>query len=339
VEDQNGCTAQASGNVNTLNGPVLTTQVLQQVSCFNGADGSASVQITGGTSPYSIAWSPSGETTTTAVQLEAGTNTVTVTDAGGCVATASVLITEPSAIQVSGIVTDELCGSLNGAIDVTYSGGTGTLTPAWSNGSATEDLSGLNDGSYTITVTDQNGCTNDQTFTVVQIGSLSASVSPTSASIDAGESVSITVTGGTSFNWVPATGLSCDTCGNVIATPSESTIYVIVVSDATGCSDTLSVTINVIPVCGELFVPNMFSPNLDNLNDQLCVMGACFSEVVFSIYNRWGELIFETDDLTKCWDGTYKSKSANPDVYVYKLIGTKLDGTLVNTSGNIQLVR
>ena len=143
---------------------------------------------------------------------------------------------------------------------------------------------------------------------MLQVGSLAASVSPTSASIDAGDSVSITVSGGSIFNWVPSTGLNCDTCATVIATPSETTIYVVIVSDATGCSDTLSVTIGVTPVCGELFVPNMFSPNLDNLNDQLCVMGACFSEVIFSIYNRWGELIFETDDLTKCWDGTYKGK-------------------------------
>lgn len=339
VEDQNGCTAQASGNVNTFNGPVLTTQVLQQVSCFNGADGSASVQVTGGTSPFSIAWSPSGETTTTAVQLEAGTNTVTVTDAGGCVATATVQITEPSAIQITGVVTNEQCGALDGAVDATFTGGTGSLTPSWSNGASTADISGLNNGTYSLTVTDQNGCTAVQDFTVLQDGSLAASVSPTSASIDAGDSVSIAVSGGTIFNWVPSTGLNCDTCATVIATPSETTIYVVIVSDPSGCSDTLSVTIGVTPVCGELFVPNMFSPNLDNLNDQLCVMGACFSEVVFSIYNRWGELIFETDDLTKCWDGTYKSKAANPDVYVYKLIGTKLDGTDVNTSGNIQLVR
>jgi gliding motility-associated-like protein len=339
VEDQNGCTAQASGNVNTLNGPVLTTQVLQQVSCFNGADGSASVQVSGGTSPYNVVWSPSGETTTTAAQLEAGTNTITVTDAGGCVTTATVQITEPSAIQITGVVTNEQCGALDGAVDATFTGGTGTLTPSWSNGASTADINGLNNGTYTLTVTDQNGCSADQDFTVLQVGSLAASVSPTSASIDAGDSVSITVSGGSIFNWVPSTGLNCDTCATVVATPSETTIYVVIVSDATGCSDTLSVTIGVTPVCGELFVPNMFSPNLDNLNDQLCVMGACFSEVVFSIYNRWGELIFETDDLTKCWDGTYKSKAANPDVYVYKLIGTKLDGTDVNTSGNIQLVR
>jgi gliding motility-associated-like protein len=95
--------------------------------------------------------------------------------------------------------------------------------------------------------------------------------------------------------------------------------------------------------CGDIFVPTVLSPNGTGVvaNKTICVYGGCVSEIVFAIYNRWGEKVFETTDanLTECWDGTYKGKALNAGTFVYKLIVTRTDNTFIEESGNITLVR
>lgn len=340
VTDNNGCSATTNVTVGTIGGPALTISNQQNVSCFGVNDGQATVSATGGATPYTYLWSPSGETSATATQLSAGLNTVTVTDNTGCAVTEQVTLTGPTQIVISGTVTDEDCGLLNGSITTTVSGGTGPYTYSWTgNPAVTANISSLNDGDYTLTVTDANGCSASTTFTVDQIGSLNVTVVPGSAVIDEGESVQLTASGATSYSWSPTTGLSCSDCPNPIASPTGSTIYLVTGTDANGCSGTASVTISVTPFCNELFVPTIFSPNNDNGNDFLCAFGNCFTQVDFAIYNRWGEKVFQTDDLQICWDGTYKGKPVNAEAFVYKLSGMRINGEEVSLSGTIQVIR
>lgn len=91
--------------------------------------------------------------------------------------------------------------------------------------------------------------------------------------------------------------------------------------------------------CGELFVPTAFSPNNDSQNDFECVYGRCIEELLFSIYDRWGEKVFETTDSKQCWDGTYRGKPMNTGVFVYYLNATFKSGESVTKKGNIGLVR
>ncbi|MCC6700738.1 MAG: gliding motility-associated C-terminal domain-containing protein, partial [Fluviicola sp.] len=340
ITDAAGCQITEAIVVASNGGPTISTTILQNVSCNGLSDGSASVTITGGTAPFATTWTPSGETTTTATQLPAGNNTVTVVDNGGCEVSAIVTITAPASLQISGTSTDEDCGSLNGAITTTTNGGTTPYSYSWTGSAATTaSLTGLNDGNYDVTVTDDNGCTASASFVVNQIGSLSVTVNPTSAVINEGDTVQLNASGGLTYLWEPSAGLSCTTCPDPIASPSTSTIYQVTVTDASGCSGVETVSIVVNPNCGEIFIPSIFSPNGDNNNDALCAMGNCFAEVTFTIYNRWGEKVFETDDLSVCWDATYKNKPVNADVFVYKLVGKLLNGTSVDASGNIQVVR
>jgi len=73
----------------------------------------------------------------------------------------------------------------------------------------------------------------------------------------------------------------------------------------------------------------------------ICVYGGCVSKLSFVIYNRWGEKVFETTDvsLTECWDGTFKGKSLNSGSFVYKLIVTLTNNEVIEESGNITLIR
>ncbi len=157
--DQGGCTATATV---TISEPVVisvTTTVVNQVSCFGGNNGSATANATGGTTPYSYAWS-NGETNATAVNLTAGSKAVTVTDANNCAISSAALITQPSAaLAISKVVTPvSSSGASDGAIDLTVSGGTLPYTYSWSNSSTTQDISNLAANTYTVTVTDSKGC-------------------------------------------------------------------------------------------------------------------------------------------------------------------------------------
>jgi gliding motility-associated-like protein len=91
--------------------------------------------------------------------------------------------------------------------------------------------------------------------------------------------------------------------------------------------------------CGEMFVPNAFSPDNNGENDMECVYGKCVKSLYFAIYDRWGEKVFETTDLMQCWDGTYRGKDMNTAVFVYVMRATLTTGEEVNKKGNISLIR
>ncbi len=157
VTDQHNCTATEI--VEILQPEMLVLGAMPTPnSCDGGNDGSISLTVYGGTSPYTFLWS-NGETTQNISGLQAGIYTVTVTDAHLCQSIVSTEVLGPAPLVLSLEATDENCHDSNdGAIDLTVSGGTIPYTYNWSNGETTEDLSGLNEGTYSITVTDFNGC-------------------------------------------------------------------------------------------------------------------------------------------------------------------------------------
>jgi gliding motility-associated-like protein len=112
-------------------------------------------------------------------------------------------------------------------------------------------------------------------------------------------------------------------------------------TDAAGCSGTADVTIIVEIDCNDYFIPTVFSPNDGGPteNNTLCVFGNCIAEFNYVVYDRWGEKVFETSDLSNCWDGSFRNKPLNAGVFAYKFVGTLFDGTRVVESGNVTLVR
>jgi gliding motility-associated-like protein len=345
VTDDNNCTANATVVVESLNGPTVTVIDQQNVSCIGANDGFAEVEATGGTPGYSYSWSPSGGNQATTTGLGPSTYTVEVTDNAGCTAITSVDITSPDALTIDETIIDASCGQTDGGIVVNVSGGTPSYTYDWTpNVGNTSTIGNLSGGSYDLTVTDVNGCQITQSYSVGVNGTLPIDITPPTATIDAGESVDLIVetdpgVTGESYTWTPAEGLSCTDCPDPNAAPDETTTYYVEVTTADGCSAVDSIVIVVDQPCGELFVPTIFSPNNDDNNDMLCVYGGCISALEFQIYNRWGELIFTTNDNSECWDGTQNGDLVNTGVYVYKLNVTLSDGEEIQESGNINLVK
>lgn len=348
VKDINGCETTGTATITQADAPDIALISSKNVTCNGGNDGSIEIEASNGTPAYSYNWSPNGGTNAIANNLSAGTYTVEVTDASGCTETRTVTITAPAAVSATATITPANCGDSDGAIAITANGGTPSYKFNWASGETTSSLTGLTSGSYGVTITDNLGCSVDTTLSVGTSGGFDIEALPKVSTIEEGESIGLIVnveSGVTdeTYTWTPADDLSCTDCSNPDASPSTSTTYYVTVETPDGCSSIDSVVIIVYPkddfTCKDLFIPNMFSPNADGLNDELCIYGDCISSFDISIYNRWGELIYTSSKQNECWDGTYKGKKLNTGVYVYKLSYTTQQGKEVEESGNINLVR
>jgi gliding motility-associated-like protein len=144
------------------------------------------------------------------------------------------------------------------------------------------------------------------------------------------------------FEWSPTNTLSCSNCIDPIATPQEKTTYYVVATDPNGCKVTDSVIIEVFEACeGDIVVvPNSFTPNGDGKNDVLYVRGLLVSKInLFRIFDRWGELVFESKDINDGWNGLFKGVQAKSDVYVYYVEALCINGETTIKKGNVTLIR
>ncbi|MBK8192266.1 MAG: hypothetical protein IPK76_03255 [Lewinellaceae bacterium] len=163
-------------------------------------------------------WS-SGQTTEDLTDRAAGTYTVTVTDANGCTKTTSATITQPTPIVLSTVVTNVLCnGVASGIIDLSATGGQGTKTYLWTNGQTSQDISGLVAGTYTVTVTNANGCTKTTSATVTEPPALVLSTTQVNVLCNgaATGSINLTVSGGTgSKTYLWSSGQTTEDLNNI----------------------------------------------------------------------------------------------------------------------------
>jgi len=141
------------------------------------------------------------------------------------------------------------------------------------------------------------------------------------------------------YNWTPTEGLSCNSCASPLASPVATTTYYLTITNNEGCqiTDRVTITIN----CGEIFVPDAFSPNGDGINDilYLGVPESCIKDMVFRIYDRWGNNVFKSYDSTNGWDGKYKGKELDNGVFVYELTATDSKNNIIAKKGNISLIK
>lgn len=145
-----------------------------------------------------------------------------------------------------------------------------------------------------------------------------------------------------SFSWTPPGTLDNPNIQDPVANPMDSLIYKVVVTDTFGCTGEDTVLVAVLDtICAfpYIFVPNTFTPNDDGLNDVLYVRGSYVDRLEFYVYNRWGELVFETRDKNIGWDGTYKGELLRTDVYGYYLKCICYGQEEYFTRGNVTLLR
>ncbi len=244
VTDAHNCTHTAS--VSILQPPVFAANipVHTNVSCFGGSNGSATATITGGTGPFTYQWTPGGATTASISGLDAGNYSVTIVDANGCTASATIPVVQPADLNSSTISTDAICNATNGSASCSVTGGVGPYTYAWSPGAATtSSISGLTAGAYTVMVTDAHGCTVSAAAGVNNFGAPSVSLtslSPVTCFGGNNGSASVFATGGVaplSYSWSPSGGTT--TSASSLAAGN----YTVTIVDNNNCSTTIPIVI------------------------------------------------------------------------------------------------
>jgi len=419
VTDGKGCSASTAVNITQPVAALVASDSASVNLLCNGTDnGSASIAVSGGNGNYSFSWNTLPvQTSPTALNLAAGTYTCTVTDGKGCSATTAIAISQPTALLTSilSFANVTCAGDNNGSATANASGSNGPYGYTWSNGSSGPGISAVGVGSYTLTVTDANGCTNSTSVsitstgpnvsilgktnpcqgkmsgsitiqatgisslsyhwnngigglttlsnldsgyysvTVTDLNGCTASTSVnllllpdppahagTSQTISLGHSIQLTAAGGLSYLWAPPYSLNDSTLPDPVASPLQTTIYRVTVTDMNDCSATDSVLITVVNCdLSEWYVPSAFSPNGDGRNDILYVRGqsVCLSNIEFSVYDRWGELVFFTSNMSSGWDGNFNGKPAETAAFIYYLTVHLINGQTIQKKGNLTLLR
>jgi len=426
ITDANFCTHQEVVVIPSVAKLTLSDSAADLL-CTGDGTGYAEVRPAGGTPPYSYFWNPGVSTVAMAPGLQAGTYMCTVADANNCLVRDTFVITEPDtfkALRVS--KRNVVCaGRFDGWANAVPTGGTLPYNYAWSPGSATDSLYwGLAPGTYTCTITDANGCTFDTSVTIVDTsGFFSFNASATdvgcrSARLNAKPDKNSLAA--MSYMWYFSDGDTSSRNPVVHTYPSDSpNTATVVVTDSVGCTDTISLDVNIHYVmyadfskdpngpnpnkpikflnasapnashftwdfgdgtsstaenplkvfadsgmyhvclvardsnsCGDtvckdvlvdadkvIAVPSAFSPNGDGENDMLIVHGFRVKSFDLKIYNRWGQQMFETTQMSWGWDGTWKGQKMPEDSYGYVLDVHYSDGTSEQKGGSITLLR
>lgn len=326
----------------TITQPSLLTNTI--VPGFNvciGQSAMLNVGASGGTPGYNYLWNTGATGSSISLTPTASAGyVVTITDANGCTLSDSVIVTVSTPLL--SLSADTVICSGNSAM-LTAAGNLQGY--AWSpsvslsaNTGTTVIAAPLLNTTYTVTGADANGCAINDFVTVV-VSAVAPTVSSNIA-IPAGSTTTLAAGGGVSYSWSPSIGLNCDKCSHPVASPSITTTYFVTVVNTYGCTGIDSVTVEVIPECANVYLPTAFSPNNDGQNDVLQVYGAQLLEHFYiQIFDRWGERIFETGDISFVWDGTYKGQDKNTDTFMYKLEMKCPSGEYVYKTGNIYLLR
>ncbi len=307
---------------------------VQNVPCYGDSTGLIGITASGGVLPYSYSWSD-GNITPNRTGLAAGTYTVTVSDSLQCSFPLRITVTQPGQLLVSVITDSTNCGLNNGDAHVSATGGIRPYAFTWSpDVSDSASATALAAGNFVVTVTDSSGCVVSDQFTVgARANALPAPYLGKDTTICSGTST-LALNAGTynSYLWQ-------DSSTAQVFIVVDSGKYWVRVTGTNGCtaSDTLVVT----QKCdNRLVVPDAFSPNGDGKNDFFTAKtNDVPKKFVMHVYNRWGELVFESNSITNGWDGKFKGQPQPSGTYIYYIQYAFEDNVTHGIEGGFTLLR
>ena len=318
---------------------------LNNIMCYGECKALLQTVVNGGTPPYSYLWDHK-KGYDTLQNVCAGQHMLTVVDKNNCLLDTNFTIESPSELKVNILTTNVPCSLICDASAMAkVSGGTASYNYLWSNGKNGISINELCMGSYILSVTDANSCLVIKEFSIKDSSIFKNTIIKAEPdTIYNGESSFIKITPSIieySYSWAPSANLSNAAISNPVASPNKTTTYYVTITSDIGCTHVDSVTIYVLMTkCSEpyIFIPNAFTPSA-NQNNILYVRSNIIESMYLAVYNRWGEKIFETTDIKKGWDGTYKGKNADSGVFDYYIEATCFDKEKYKHKGNITLIR
>ena len=353
VTDADNCTFTATANVTEP--PAITLLTSATPTTCGNSNGSATVSASGGNAPYAYLWSPTGGTADTAKNLAVGAYTITVTDGNACSQSAVVNVIAPSGSLSTTISSaNTTCNAINdGSAVVSAVGGSTPYTYLWlPTGGTADTAKNLAAGTYTVTVTDDDGCVQTETVTITGLTPIIANfdMTPQSSSIS-NPLINFTdqSVGAVQWQWNFGDILNSGaTVKDPSFTYSEAGSYIVnlLVTNSGGCTDAVSHTMIIKPDF-IIYIPNAFTPyNPNGLNDFFAPKGSGINldlegNFEMAIFNRWGKEIYHTTDINKPWTGNSQNGSevAQEDVYVYKVWVKDTRGKTHYYIGHVTLIK
>jgi gliding motility-associated-like protein len=256
---------------------------------------------------------------------------------GSCYGSASLTM-EVQALPVASVFGDTLVCAFSPA-ELYAAGGESYI---WSTGETTSFISVEPEVTTVYQVVALSGICADTTVITVEAIPLPQIVTNNDTTITLGGQVQLFATGGINYSWSPADDLSCTVCANPLAIPSQSTTYCVQALSEFGCTDTACVRIEVSDECETFFIPNAFAPERGGheMNDCFKPFGEeCFASMRLRVFDRWGEMVFESTSFEECWDGNYQGKKVNSGVFVYYFDGVLINGDPFYRKGNVTVIR
>ncbi len=344
VSDDQGCNLQASFYVGQTSAPVIdiTNVIYDTVHCAQTDGGISGIDVTGGTEPYTYTWDGNAALNTLNISnTVSGNHTLVVVDDMGCQDSQLLVIPAQSgpAINVTNLsVTNSTCQQLNGAIQGITVSGNQPFVYSWTNTSLTSlNLMSIGQGTYTLTVTDAFGCQttgNPINVTTTPLPMADFSYSPNSIIPNDLVSFNDETTNAIPVTWEWYTdGVPFGVSSTPTYTYIDEGNYVVtlIVTTATGCTDTVSKTLQVF---GELIVPNVVTRNNDGANDVFFIKNLK-PNAKLVVENRWGSVVYNSDDYQNDWNGDdMEGSKLTEGTYFYQLITD--DGKILQ--GNVYLL-
>ncbi len=344
ISDQN-CTSTSTSSV-VINALPVANAGLDTTICANRsvAIGSASVSGMGYSwFPSNTLDNPAASAPTASPVAPVTTYYVTVTDvATGCQSMDSVRITMLAPLKANAGTDGEIC--LYDSIQVgaaLIEGQTYSWSPVTGLADPSAPLTMASPSqttAYTLTVMGAN-CTPVTDDVTIIVHPLPVADAGRPVTITAGSSTGLTATGGVQYEWIPVAGLDNSSVFNPVASPEVTTLYWVTVTDVYGCVNTDSVTVTVVEP--SIWAPSAFTPDASGKNDVFYIRGRGINNFQLSVYNRWGEAIFSSKDMSQGWDG--KKQVSGEDMpegaYMYTVKGTQTNGKAVDMKGIINLIR
>lgn len=334
--DANGCTASTTQNITVNPLPLVTATAIPNSVCSNNP----TTLYGGGAVTYS--WSQGILNGVAFVPATSTVYTVVGTDANNCINTSTVNVIVYTQVPI-GIINNEPQICAGDSCILTATGGN---TYVWQPAAFLDDTIGTNVWAipigvtqYTVTGVDISGCSGTATTLVSTIPPVHVNATKSNDIICGKHSSQLFASGAEHFIWTPSTGLNNDTISNPISTITQSTTY-IVTGNTGACFDSDTITVDYFTSELEFVqVPSAFTPNGDGLNDCLHILhNVPLNKYYFTVFNRWGEKVYESEDPNECWDGSIKNGEHSLGTYYYYLKSTSICGDIF-LKGDITVIR
>jgi gliding motility-associated-like protein len=351
VRDINGCSYQVTGVIVGLTNNLTLTPAGNPAPICEGS----SIQLQLTTNATEFAWTPaaslSNSTIKNPVARPSSTTPYTVTATlGRCSLTDNILVTVMPAPVPDAGPGENICYGQSYTLQPT---GDPSYTYTWTPSTYLSSGTGYSVTSYpdqtttyTLNVTDNNGCSSlvsDQ-VTVIVTPPIQVTTFPADTVVSAGQQVPLlAVSAGTFYTWSPATGLNNPNIPNPVATApmadGATVTYQVTTTTAAGCTGEGYITITVYKG-PDIYTPNAFTPNADGRNDQFIPFPVGIKQLsYFRVFNRWGQLLFSTNTLNKGWDGRFTGLEQPGGVYVWMVEGVTMDNKKITKKGTVTLIR